>query len=70
MIFGKTIFFVRCPYHSCIKVLGEVDESGRIRTKSKRAGIDIISLITTLTCTYHGTEVNWKSHLALSKGMQ
>lgn len=69
MKFGKTIFFIRCPYHSCKRVLGEVDNFGRVRIKSKRAGIDIILLFATLICTYHGTEIYWKSHLVLSKGM-
>ena len=65
MKFGKTIFFLRCPYHSCKRVLGEVDNFGRVKTKSKRACIYIISLFATLVCTYHGTEVNWKSYLVL-----
>ena len=71
MKFGKTIFFLRCPYHSCKRVLGEVDDSGRVRTKSKRAGIDVILLFATLMCTHHGTEINWKSHLVSQpdKGM-
>lgn len=70
MIFGKTIFLLRCPYYNCKKILGEVDSEGRIKTKSKRAGIDIISLFAILICRNHGTEIHWKSRevLQLIKG--
>ncbi len=61
MIFGKPIFLIRCPYHSCKRILGEVDIEGRVRTKSKRAGINIISLSAILICVNHGAEIYWKS---------
>ncbi|KKM70846.1 hypothetical protein LCGC14_1436560 [marine sediment metagenome] len=35
MIFGKTIFLLRCPYYNCKKILGEVDSEGRIKTKTR-----------------------------------
>ena len=70
MIFGKTIFYIRCPYHSCRKILGEVDEHGRVKIKSKRSGISVVSPFIILICSSHNVEIHWKSKeiLKLTKG--
>ncbi|KKL84352.1 hypothetical protein LCGC14_1965590 [marine sediment metagenome] len=64
--FGDNRLVVRCRTHPCGKILGVVDESGRLVTQSKRKGWYIKTEMEKgrITCTNCGTVLEWNAFSA------
>lgn len=60
-MFGKAVFRIRCLAPRCKQILGEVDDKGQIRIKSKRVRTQIFGDVVTLFCSNCKTTIKWIS---------